>query len=357
MRSPALFLAAALVAGCGKGNGTPAPAPSGSAAASGSASVEGSLGVPIGGPFPVEKVVAAVNPAHKPPYAGPKGTLKGTVRIDGDPPPDTDLKFPDKCKDSTATYGKLFRVGLDKALADTLVAVTEYGDRGFVPAADEAIKVTIHRCVPQKRTVALTFGQRIEVSNLDKLDSYLPYLDGTPTRTVMVAVPEGAPVKLYPAGPSPSHYMLRDQLGSGLVADVFIVNYATIDVTGLDGQYEIKGIPVGKVRVERVPAGDRQNGGAADRHQGGGQHARLQPPLRRRSGPPQAGGLGLGGGAVGEAVRQRAGADEVSLSVRGRAAGSEEGDGASAGGAARRARGGKARARREGSYPRAPCLV
>jgi hypothetical protein len=248
MRSPAFFLGAALLAGCGKGNGAPAP----SASASGSASADGgedTYGVPIGGPINVAKVVAAVNPKHEVPYAGPKGTLKGTVRIEGDPPPDTGLKFPDKCKDSAATYGKLFRVGLDKVLADTLVAVTEYGDRGFVPAADEAIKVAIHRCAPQKRTFALTFGQRIEVSNLDKLDSYLPYLDGTSTRTVMVATPEGSPVKLYPPGPSPSHYMLRDQLGSGLVADVFIVNYATIDVTGLDGQYQIKGIPVGKVRV------------------------------------------------------------------------------------------------------------
>ncbi len=164
--------------------------------------MEGSDGVPIGAPIRVEKVVAAVNPKHQAPYAGPRGTLKGTVRIEGDPPPDTGLKFPPKCKDSAATYGKLFRIGLDKALADVMVAVTGYD--GYVPAAGEAVKVAIHRCAPQKRTVVLTFGQRIEVSNLDKIDSYVPYLDGAGNPTVMVAVPEGAPVKIYSrTGPSP----------------------------------------------------------------------------------------------------------------------------------------------------------
>ena len=32
--------------------------------------------------------------------------------------------------------------------------------------------------------------------------------------------------------------------------DIFVLNYATHDVTGLDGHYEIKNIPAGKVRVD-----------------------------------------------------------------------------------------------------------
>src|SRR5262249_23095212 len=149
-----------------KGKADPAPASSSS-----------TYGIPIGLPAGADKVVEAVNPLHKPPYSGPKGTLRGTVRIDGDPAPDSGLKFPQRCNDASATYGKLWRVGLDKALADTMVAVTGYGDRGFVPASDEVVKVTIHRCVPSSRTYVLTYGQRIEVSNLDERDSYLPYLD------------------------------------------------------------------------------------------------------------------------------------------------------------------------------------
>ena len=236
----------------------PAPAPpgsssaaapaaaSGSAAASAKAPVE-TYGVPVGIPGEATRVVEAVNGKHEKPYDGPKGTLKGRVRIEGDAPPETKLKFQASCKEASATYGKLFRVGLEQALADAMVTVTAY--KGYVPADSEVQKISIRGCAPQKRTIVATYGQRLEVSNVDKLDSYLPFLDGAPVRAVMVAVPSGAPVKLYPQEPN-AHYMLRDQMPSGLVADVFVLKYATHDVTGLDGRYEIKGIPAGKVRVD-----------------------------------------------------------------------------------------------------------
>lgn len=274
MRHPSCLFAvglgglAALLAGCGKGKQEAAPSAS-AGSVSLATSASGSAGAPVGIPMEADKVAALVNPKHLEPYAGPKGTLRGTVRIDGDPSPDSGLKFPKRCLDSEATYGKLFRVGLDKVLADAMVAVTGYGDRGFVPADDEAFKMTIHRCVPSKRTLAVTFGQRIEVSNLDKGDSYVPFLDGANSHTVLVAVPQGAAIKLYPNGPPPKHYMLRDQMDSGLVADVFLVRYATHDVTGLDGQYQIKNIPVGEVRVDvLLPVLDKSDGKAVQIKEG-----------------------------------------------------------------------------------------
>ncbi len=251
-----LLAIAALLAGCGKGNpgadggaAASSSAPTG-AAADGDAGAGNLYGVPIGVPFPAAQVVAAVNPTHQAPYAGPTGTLKGVIRIDGDPPPETNAghKYQDRCTDSRATYGKLFRVGLDKALADALVTVTGYHD--FVPARDEAVKITFHRCVTPKLTYAVTSGQRLEISNLDRntADSYLPELVGSPMRAMMVAVPQGGPIKLYPKL-GPARHTLRDQLPSDLVADVFVLNYATHDVTGLDGHYEIKDIPVGHQKV------------------------------------------------------------------------------------------------------------
>jgi hypothetical protein len=208
------------------------------------------FGVTLGGPYAVDRVVAAVNAEHKKPYVGPKGTLRGTIRIEGDAPPDTKLKFPATCTESSSTFGKLFRVGLDKALADALVAVTQYGDRGFVPAENEAVRVNLQNCVPDKLTYTVTYGQRLDVYNVGSSSTYLPYLDGEKGKAIMVAVPKGPPIKLYANGPSPAHYMLRDDLGSGLAANVFLLNYATHAVTALDGKYEIRNIPVGKVRVD-----------------------------------------------------------------------------------------------------------
>ncbi len=156
------------------------------------------------------------------------------------------FKTKPQCGEAAATYSKLFRIGLEKTLADVLVAVTGY--EGIVPAASDTVKMTIHGCAMAKRTIAATYGQRIEISNLDAKESFMPYLDGAPTESILVAVPGGPPVKLYPH--QPGHYMIRDQLPNPFfIADVFVLAYSTHDVTGLDGQYEIKNIPVGKVKV------------------------------------------------------------------------------------------------------------
>lgn len=253
--STALFGLA--LAGCDSKPSAPGSAASASAVASAASSVHAPStavsarvvdGVPVAlaGDELAKKVVDAVNPKHDKPYAGPTGTLRGKIRIEGDPPPDTKLQFPPNCRESAATYGKLFRVGIDNGLADAMVAVTGYD--GFVPASGPVMAVPIRGCAVRKRTVVMTFGQRLEVANLDKVDSYVPMLDGAPTRASIVAVPGGDSVKLYPV--EAGHYMLRDQMPSGLVADVFVLKYATHDVTDLDGSYEIKGLPVGKARVD-----------------------------------------------------------------------------------------------------------
>ncbi len=148
------------------------------------------------------------------------------------------------------------------------MAVTNYADRGYVPETEEAVKVAIHHCATAKRTYAVTYGQRLDVSNIDPIASYMPFLDGTAYQSIMVAIPKGAAVKLYPTQ-SPRLYMLRDKLESGLVAHVFVVNYATHDVTGLDGQFEIKNIPVGRVRVDvMLPVIDKSKGEDVDIKEG-----------------------------------------------------------------------------------------
>jgi hypothetical protein len=161
------------------------------------------------------------------------------------------VSFPKRaCRgEAAATHGKLFRVGQDGVLADALVAVTGYD--GYVPPKDPAVKLTISGCSFARRTVALAYGQRVEVSNLDKLDTYMPYLDGAPVKAILVAIPGGDSVKLYPH--EPGHYLIRDQLpNEHLTADVYALAYATHDVTGLDGKYEITNIPVGPVSVNAM---------------------------------------------------------------------------------------------------------
>lgn len=205
----------------------------------------------IGVPYPPQEIGKVVNPKGEPKYSGPTGTLRGTVKITGDASPTLEVRMPTgACRgEAVATHGKLFRTGQNGTLADALVAVTGY--RGYVPPSSEVAKLTIHSCSYARRTLVATYGQRVEVSNLDKLESYMPFLDGAPSKAMIVAVPGGDPVRMYPH--QPGHYLLRDNLPNPhLTADVFVLAYSTHDVTGLDGKYEIKGIPVGPVNVNAM---------------------------------------------------------------------------------------------------------
>lgn len=204
----------------------------------------------VGIPKPSADVLAVINKSGREPYAGPTGTLKGHVTISGDPAPDVEWSYPPECGElARETYGKAFRVGPNNELADALVTVTGYD--AFVPPAEPAVTVDVHDCAFDKRTIALGFGQRLEVSSSEKRGdvSYTPFLDGAEYRAVMMLVGGGEPVSLYPLRPA-VNYVLRDFQGRKFMqADVLALKYATHDVTKLDGSYEIGRIPAGKVTV------------------------------------------------------------------------------------------------------------
>jgi hypothetical protein len=132
---------------------------------------------------------------------------------------------------------------MNRSLADVLVAVTGY--EGYVPAHGDVVTVEGRGCAWNTRTVALTFGQRIEVVSKD--GAYVPDLLGQPAPAQLFANPTSPPVAMRPM--KPGEYILVDSVRLFNAANVFVLSYATFDVTGLDGQYEIAGIPPGKVKL------------------------------------------------------------------------------------------------------------
>jgi hypothetical protein len=203
----------------------------------------------VGIPRTVDEVEKVINPKGEKPYSGKTGTLKGKITIKGDAPPDVKLELPKECEPARATYGKLFRVGEGGALADALVAVTGY--EGFVPVEKPFASVSMKGCAFDQTAYAITFGQRLEVKNVDTDPrvSHVPILDPAPFRSLGVALPQGNPIKLYAYQPA-INYVLRDYTSKPfLTARVFVLKFATHDVSALDGTYEIKNIPVGKVDV------------------------------------------------------------------------------------------------------------
>jgi len=201
--------------------------------------------------LPPAAVSAFQNPQHLPAYSGPTGSIDGTITVEGDPSPDVDEPFT-KCPAAQAVYGKQFREGPPLAngarpLGDAMVGVTGY--TGFyVPSTSEVRKLTIENCAFSERTVDMTIGEHLEISNKTKL-IYAPLFAQVSTPALMVAPPGGDPVKLYP--PKPAYYTLADrlQMTPYMVANVYVVAYPLHTVSALDGHYRIDGVPVGKLTV------------------------------------------------------------------------------------------------------------
>jgi hypothetical protein len=211
--------------------------------------------VASGLPGAPERISKAVNPENKPAYQGPTGTVRGVVTASGDVAPVATAhvaKIKGACPEARDIYGRVFREGMARSLADVLVAVTGY--EGYVPAKEPKQTVAARGCAFSTRTLALTFGQTIEIVSKDR-EAYVPNLLGSRMQAQLLALPGGVGSTVYP--PEPGHYVLTDDMKVFMMADVFVVKYSTHDVTGIDGKFEITGIPVGKARISALlPATD-----------------------------------------------------------------------------------------------------
>ena len=251
----------ALAGACAKEKPSPPGASSASAPSASSIAPAPSLAAPVASGLPDPELVSSiVNPNKEAAYSGPTGTVRGRVVVKGDKAPDVPQvlsKVPDACPVARQAYGKLFREGPGRTLADVLVAVTGY--KGYVPERAPSQLIEAKDCFFGTRTIALTFGQRIDVSSKDQ--TYIPELLGQHGQPQMAATPGNpTPSALYPT--HIGRYVLIDDLKLFMTADVIVVKFATHAVTGLDGRFEITGIPVGPVRLNALLS---VTGGGAER--------------------------------------------------------------------------------------------
>jgi hypothetical protein len=198
-----------------------------------------------------ESAAKVLNPKGLPVHSGAVGSVRGVVKVSGDEAPLVPEMVeklaqlpPGDCPRARELHRKLYREGLGRTLADVLVTVTEYA--GFLPARGDAIRVEAKGCAFDGRILAMTFGQHLDVFNLDA-QPYLPRLVGTPSYALRVAMPGGPPVPVF--APKPGQYMLIDQTREYMRSDLFVLGYPTYAVTALDGKFEIVGVPTGKVKV------------------------------------------------------------------------------------------------------------
>jgi hypothetical protein len=229
------------VLGCPKKSDAPAPA----------ASASVSLPAPVasGVPFDPKTLSDAVNPDGKAAYSGPVGAVEGRVVATGDPPveqPEIAQQIPENCRSARPFYAKVFREGEGRTLADVLVSVIGYHE--YIPAKEPTQRFVAKDCAFDTRTIALTLGQRIEVVSGDR-EAYVPELVGGERGAAQIVATPGGKVAstLYPT--KPGRFVLIDNLRLFMTAEVLVLKYATVDVTGLDGRYAISGLPPGDLSL------------------------------------------------------------------------------------------------------------
>ena len=203
-------------------------------------------------PVPSASVAFVVNPQGLPPYDGPTGSVEGTVYVVGPPAPNVALDA-SHCPAAIDTYGKLFREGSPlpsgaRPLADAATVVVGYSG-SYVPERSEAKRIDIGaNCAYPARTLTLTYGQRLEISNKSKL-LFAPIISQDTSTAVMVAPPEekGDPVKLYPR--RAGRFAMTDRMQPFVREDLYVLRHPLHAVTDLGGHYRIDGLPVGSLKV------------------------------------------------------------------------------------------------------------
>jgi hypothetical protein len=196
-----------------------------------------------------------LNPYNLPAYTGPTGSVEGTITVDGPAAPAVTVDA-SKCPGALDTYGKLFRDGTPskpggpRPLADAVVVVVGYKDF-YVPEKAQAVSLDVGvGCAYPSRTIAITYGQRIEITNRSTL-LFAPMIDAMANSAVMVAPPrsagEGGPIKLYPQ--RAGHFKVTDRLEPFVSEDLYVFRHPLHAVTDKAGHFRIDGVPVGSLKL------------------------------------------------------------------------------------------------------------
>jgi len=229
--------------------GSSTGATEGSAAASVDGAASAAASSVAAFPVPRASVELVLDPEGFPPYDGPTGSVEGTITVQGPPAPNVPVNT-SQCPAALDTYGKLFREGTPdtpngpRPLADAVVVVIGY--TGFYLAEkNDAVKLTITpSCAYPTRTIAITYGQRLDISNQSNL-LFAPAIDESMNTAVMVAPPKesGDPVRLYPD--KAGYFRLVDHMEPYVREDLYVFRHPLHAVTDRAGHYRIDGVPVG----------------------------------------------------------------------------------------------------------------
>ncbi len=189
--------------------------------------------------------------AAAPAAAGPKSSIKGKVAFAGAAPAAKKL---DRASDpfcaKTEAVDQSVVVNENKTLANVWVKVVGAPD-GEAPKDAAAISQT--NCTYEPRVTGVVAGQKVAIKNGDQTLHNVHTYRGAGT-VFNLAQPPGSPdlkkkMKAAKAG-EPSEIKFKCDVHPWMTAFVGVHNNGLHAVTGKDGAFEIKDVPVGKYTIE-----------------------------------------------------------------------------------------------------------
>ena len=194
---------------------------------------------------------AAAPAAAAPAAAGPKGAIKGKVAFAGAAPAPKKL---DRASDpfcaKTEAVDQAVVVNANKTLANVWVKVMGAPD-GEAPK--DPIDIIQKDCIYEPRVLGVVAGQKVAIKNGDQTLHNVHTYRGADTIDNL-AQPPGSPAikkKMKAAKPGqPQEIRFSCDVHPWMTAYVGVHNNALHAVTGKDGAFEIKDVPVGKYTVE-----------------------------------------------------------------------------------------------------------
>ncbi len=196
--------------------------------------------------------VADAKPAAAPAAAaGPKSSIKGKVAFAGAAPA---AKKIDRASDpfcaKTEAVDQSIVVNANKTLANVWVKVV--GAPDSEPSKDP-VAIEQKNCTYEPRVLAVVAGQKVGIKNADQTLHNVHSYRGAGT-VFNLAQPPGSPdlkkkMKAAKAG-EPTQIKLKCDVHPWMTAYVGVHNNGLQAVTGKDGSFELKDVPVGKYTVE-----------------------------------------------------------------------------------------------------------
>ena len=180
---------------------------------------------------------------------GPTGHLAGKISWEGALPATTRLELPQGCtKKKDALYSNEILIN-NGHVKNVFVHITKgLGGKSFGAIPENSVKLDQHDCLYDPRTIAVRVGQKVEFINSDVVFHNVRSVTEK-NESFNIAMPSQND-RLVKTFNTPEILQSKCSVHPWMSANIAVVEHPYFDVTGDNGEFQIRDIPVGSYTLE-----------------------------------------------------------------------------------------------------------